>query len=83
MDTLLATKTISISDYKNNPAAAVRDAGDEPFAVLTNNRPSFYVLTPSVYESIAELLFEIELTPTLKKRLGRLSKAISVDIDEL
>jgi hypothetical protein len=50
MDTILAAKTTSISEFKSNPAAALKNAGDEPFAVLTNNKPSFYVVQPELYK---------------------------------
>ena len=83
MDTILAAKTTSISEFKSNPAAALKNAGDEPFAVLTNNKPSFYVIRPELYESIAELVLEVRLAPTINKRLSRLEKAISVSIKDL
>lgn len=83
MDRILATKSTSISKFKSNPQAALRSAGDEPFAVLTNNRPSFYVMKPELFEEIAELLFDMELAPTVRKRLQRLQRAIPVQIDDL
>ena len=83
MDAILAPLTTSISEFKSNPSAALRKAGKTPFAVLTNNKPSFYVISPELYETITELLFEVQVTPVIKKRLNRLDKAISVDITEL
>jgi antitoxin StbD len=83
METLLATKTTSISEFKNNPSAALRLAGDEPFAVLTNNKASFYVIQPELFEAITEILFEIQATPTIKKRLNRVKKAIRVHAADL
>lgn len=83
METILATKSTSISEFKANPAAAVKKAGREPFAVLTNNKPSFYVIEPELFEALSELYFEMQATPLIKKRLARLNKAVSVDIDDL
>ena len=83
MDAILASLTTSISEFKSNPSAALRKAGQKPFAVLTNNKPSFYVISPELYETISELFFEVEVTPAVKKRLNRLDKAISVDIADL
>lgn len=83
MDAILASLTTSISEFKSNPSAALRKAGKTPFAVLTNNKPSFYVISPELYETITELLFEVQVTPIVKKRLNRLDKAISVDISDL
>lgn len=83
METILASKTTSISEFKSNPAAAVKKAGKEPFAVLTNNKPSFYVIGPELFEELSELYFEMQAKPLLKKRLSRIEKAISVNIAEL
>ena len=83
MDTILASISTSISEFKNNPKAALRMAGKRPFAVLTNNKPSFYVITPEMYETLTELLFDIQLTPEIKKRLERLNEAIPMDIADL
>jgi PHD/YefM family antitoxin component YafN of YafNO toxin-antitoxin module len=51
--------------------------------VLTNNKPSFYVIEPELFEALSELYFEMQSTPLIKKRLARLEKAVSVDIDDL
>ena len=83
MDTILAAKTTSISEFKSNPAAALKNAGDEPFAVLTNNKPTFYVVQPELYESLVELLFDAQITPVVKKRLARIKKAIPVKLADL
>jgi hypothetical protein len=39
MDEILTSTSMGISEFKQNPNAAVKDAHDLPFAVLTNNRP--------------------------------------------
>ena len=83
METVLSSKTTSISEFKNNPAAALAAAGEQPFAVLTNNKPSFYVVQPELYEALTELLFDLEMTPIVKKRLARLKKAIPVNLEDL
>ena len=58
MDRILTTRSTSISTFKTNPQAALREAGDEPFAVLTNNKPSFYVLTPELFEQKTAAVFQ-------------------------
>jgi antitoxin StbD len=83
MDTILASLTTSISNFKTSPSAAIKKAGKRPFAVLVNNKPSFYVISPELYETLTELLFDIQSEPVIKKRLGRLQKAISVDPKDL
>ena len=87
MNKLLATKATSISEFKDNPNAVLKEANGEPFVVLTNNKPSFYVISPSAYEELLEQLWELEITPLLAKRLSDLksgkSKSIQVTIEDL
>jgi antitoxin StbD len=78
MDTILGSLSISISNFQRSPSAALKKAGKRPFAVLMNNRPSFYVISPELYETLTELLFDIQSEPVIKKRLGRLQKAVSI-----
>ncbi|OIQ83578.1 antitoxin YafN [mine drainage metagenome] len=83
MEEMLADMTTSITEFKKNPNEAVRKAHKRPFAVLTNNRPSFYVITPELFEKISEMLFEIETAPVIRKRMRDLHKAIPVGLNEL
>ena len=83
MDIILASLSTSISKFKANPGAALKEAGNRPFAVLVNNKPSFYVIEPELYEAISEILFDMEMEPILKKRLSRLDKAIAVKLKDL
>jgi len=82
MDQILTMKATSISDFKQNPNREVKLAGDEPFAVLTNNKPSFYVLSPKLYDELLEKLWELEITPTVLARLQN-SKTVKVNIKDL
>lgn len=83
METILDSLSISISNFKTSPSAALKKAGKRPFAVLVNNRPSFYVISPELYETLTELLFDIQTEPVINKRLGRLQKAVTVDPRDL
>lgn len=75
--------TTTISEFKKNPNLEVKKAGDEPFAVLTNNKPSFYVVAPDFFEEMWEILWENDLAPTLRSRIAAIDTAIPVDIDSL
>jgi antitoxin StbD len=83
MDAVLTKITTSISEFKKNPNESVAKAGNEPFAVLTNNKPSFYVLSPELFDEIAEILWEREITPVILERLKDIENAIPVTIEEL
>lgn len=62
MDDILANRTTSISSFKANPNRELMAADDEPFCVLTNNRPSFYVLSAKAWEELQEQIEDLELT---------------------
>ena len=83
MKRILTSMTTTISEFKKNPNLEVRKAGDEPFAVLTNNKPSFYVISPEHYEEICEILWEHDIAPTLRSRMSQSSSAVQIGIDSL
>ena len=61
MEAIMTQVTTSISEFKKNPNESVAQAGNRPFAVLTNNKPSFYVVPPELYEKIADIIFDLEI----------------------
>ena len=84
METILADLTTSISEFKQNPSASVKAADGKPFAVLINNVPAFYVLTPAEYDRMLEIEWEKSIAPELSKRLADDSaENIRVDLGEL
>jgi len=83
MDRIMTELTTTISEFKKNPNAVVKKAKKKPFAVLTNNKPTFYVLSPELYDEMEEILWEIEITPLLKKRLSSKEKRIRVTLEDL
>jgi antitoxin StbD len=83
MDAVLTKFTTSISEFKKNPNESVAKAGNQPFAVLTNNKPSFYVVPPELFDEIAEILWEREITPIILERLNDGSKLIPVRIEDI
>ena len=83
MDEVMTRKTAGISEFKQNPNQFVAEAGDEPFAVLTNNKPAFYVLSPSMFEKFQELIFDHQIAPMVKKRLADGRKPIKVNLADL
>ena len=65
MEKILSKRSVAISEFKRAPNEIVAEANGEPLAVLTNNKPSFYVISPSAYEELLEQLWELEITPLL------------------
>lgn len=83
MDQIMTELTTSISEFKVNPNREVKKAGNKPFAVLTNNRPSFYVMSAEAYDELMERIWEAEITPVVLERGKRLAQAVEVDLEDL
>ncbi len=83
MDTIYADYSISMTEFKKNPAQVLRTAGEKPVAVLNHNRPAFYMVSPKLFEAIAEELSDRNLLELARQRLMRKDSAIEVDIDQI
>ncbi len=83
MDVIYADYTVSMSDFKRNPAQVLRTAGEKPVAVLNHNRPAFYMITPKLFEAFVEEMADRELVGLVRQRLALKDTAIEVDIDQI
>jgi len=83
MDTIYADYSISMSEFKKNPAQVLRSAGEKPVAVLNHNRPAFYMVTPRLFEALVEKLIDLDLAELVRHRLAHKDTAIEVDIDKI
>lgn len=83
MDAIYADYSISMSEFKKNPAQVLRTAGEKPVAVLNHNRPAFYMVTPKLFEALVEELADRDLGDLVRQRLASKETAIEVDIDSL
>lgn len=83
MQTILADLSVSMSDFKRNPAQVLRTAGEKPVAVLNHNRPAFYMVSPKLFEALIEEVADQELLEIVKRRLEGMDEAIEVDLDSL
>lgn len=83
MDAIYADHSISMTEFKKNPAQVLRTAGEKPVAVLNHNRPAFYMLTPKLFEALVEALSDRHLVELTRQRLARKDTAIEVDIDQI
>lgn len=82
-DTIYADYSISMSEFKKNPAQVLRTAGEKPVAVLNHNRPAFYMVTPKLFEALVDELAERDLVELVRQRLTRKGTAFEVDIDRI
>jgi antitoxin StbD len=83
MQTLLADATVSMSEFKKNPAAVLRQAGNRPVAVLNHNKPAFYMVEPTLMAAILEELADHDLYRKVRARMTDNLPAVEVDIDDL
>ena len=81
IDTIYADLSVSMSEFKKNPAQVLRTAGERPVAILNHNRPAFYMVTPKIFEALVEALADRELTELVRHRLAQKDQAVEVDID--
>ncbi|WP_101048470.1 type II toxin-antitoxin system Phd/YefM family antitoxin [Macromonas nakdongensis] len=81
MQAILADYSVSMSEFKKNPAQVLREAGDKPVAVLNHNRPAFYMVAPELFEAILDDLADRDLVALARQRLTTKALAIEVDID--
>lgn len=83
METVYSDVTISMSEFKKNPAAVLRDAKSRPVAVLNHNKAAFYVVEPALFEAMLDELAYQDLHRTVLARMGERANAIEVDIDAI
>ena len=83
MQTIFTDLTISMSDFKKNPAKVLREAGQKPVAVLNHNKPAFYMVEPQMFEALIEQLADSQLMPLIKARMAQRDSAVKVNIDEI
>ena len=83
MDAIYADFSVSMSEFKKNPAQVLRTAGEKPVAVLNHNRPAFYMVTPKLFEALVDELADRNLVELARQRLARKAEAIEVDLDQL
>lgn len=83
MDTIYADLTVSMTEFKRNPAKIVRSADKKPVAVLNHNKPAFYMLAPELFEALLKELDDKELIELARQRLATKGDIVTVDLDEI
>jgi antitoxin StbD len=83
MEAILSDVTISMSEFKKNPAAVLREAQNRPVAVLNHNKAAFYMLEPALFEAMLEALADQELHRKVLSRMRERAQAIEVDVDQI
>jgi antitoxin StbD len=83
METILSDLSVSMTEFKKNPNDALRESGGQTVAVLSHNKPAFYMVPPERYEAMLEELDDLQLVRVAKERLKQKGRAIEVTLDDL
>jgi antitoxin StbD len=83
MEAIYSDFTISMSEFKKNPAAVLRNAKSKPVAVLSHNKAAFYMIEPALFGALLEELADQDLHRTVLSRMDERSRAIEVDVDAI
>jgi len=83
METILSDLSVSMSEFKKNPNETLRESGGQAVAVLSHNKPAFYMVPPERYEAMLEELDDLHLLRVAKERLKQKGRAIEVTLDDL
>jgi|GEM_PF-469061 len=88
-DFVLTNMIVSVSDFKKNPNKYVARLGtqteEEAFAVMTNNKASFYVVTANFFDYLLDLKWEADNYDLIKQGLKELElgHTVPVNIEDL
>jgi antitoxin StbD len=83
MQTILADLAVSMSEFKKNPAAVLREANNRPVAVLNHNKAAFYMIEPELFEAMMEEIADQDLYQKVLARMADKVNAIEVNLDDL
>lgn len=80
---MLAGMSASITDFKANPNAVIKQSEGEAVAILKSNEPCFYAVPPALFEMMTEAMEDLALLAEATTRLSDGAQAIEVNVDDL
>jgi antitoxin StbD len=83
MDQIFADLSVSMTEFKKNPAKVMRTADNRPVAVLSHNKPAFYMLAPELFQALLDELEDKELAQIARQRLATKDDIVYVDIEDI
>lgn len=81
MDTIFTNMTVSITELKRNFATIIKQADENPVAILNHNRPEAYLLPAAYYERLMAYLEDLEDARMVHERAK--GSFVEVSLDEL
>lgn len=83
MYNILADKAVGICELKANPTAILTAALAEPVVILKRNKPAGYIISPEVWEALADILEDTETTTVVNERLNDGEQPVKISLNEL
>lgn len=81
MQTILASRSVSVTELKRHYAEVMREADNEPVAVLNHNKPEAYLVPAALYERLINQMEDLIDHQTVEAREAGLY--VKVNLDEL
>ena len=79
VEQLLAGASISITDFKKNPSAAIAAAEGFPIAILNHNKPSAYLIPAAAWAEMVERLEDADLASLVRERAAEVPMPVALD----
>jgi len=83
METILSDLSVSMTEFKKNPNEALRESGGQAVAVLSHNKPAFYMVPPDRYAAMLDAIDDLHLVRVVRERLKQKDRAIAVTLDDI
>lgn len=81
MNAILATMSTSVTELKRDYASILKQADDEPVAVMNHNKPEAYLLPASYYERLLAYIEDLQDAKLVRERSN--GPFIEVDLNDL
>lgn len=73
--------SINIEQFRKNPMKALEDLNGSAFCVTQNGKPAFYCVMPDDFETMMELLDDVEFNALAQEREA--GHFVDIDLNEL
>lgn len=85
MDAIYAEHTIGVTELRESPSRVLQQAADtgEAVAILNHNKPAGYIVSPRMMEAMLESIADRIAEDRTQSRIGSISLARRVELDDL
>lgn len=80
---MMAGMSASITDFKANPNAVIKQSEGEAIVVLKSNEPCFYAVPPKLFETMTEAMEDLALLMQANALLNDNKELVEVSLDDL